>query len=431
MLLPAGSFRMGDPSGKGDEDERPVHQVELGSTYYMGAFEVTQRQYEQLMERNPSQWKGKDQPVDNVSWRDATAFCNLLSRLPEEKTAGRVYRLPTEAEWEYACRAGTQTHFNCGDDPKAFAKAAWFKQNSQNQTHPVGTKAPNAWGLHDMHGNVWEWCQDWYGNYSDSRMKNPQGPSSGSKRVLRGGAFGSSPVVCRSESRHRFPPEAATDFIGIGFRVVIDSASSSNTNDRIEKLLERAEKGDVRAQFDLGLLYEEGEFVPQSTSTAVAWYRKAEEQGLVAAKYKLGVHAMWDPPNPQTFADGIKWIQEAAKQGDPDAQQRVAMWHYTGLNVPSDHGKSVLKDLELAKAWSMKAAKQGNVSAMGTLGLMHFYGEGGPKDYVTAYAWLTPPSVAGNQDSMELREKVKGFLTPDELLAAEKLGHEFTRQFKQ
>jgi len=431
MLLPAGSFRMGDPSGKGDEDERPVHQVELDSPFYMGAFEVTQRQYELLMGKNPSQWKGKDHPVDNVSWRDVTAFCNLLSRLPEEKTAGRVYRLPTEAEWEYACRAGTQTHFNCGDDPEAFAKAAWFKQNSQNQTHPVGTKAPNAWGLHDMHGNIWEWCQDWYGNYPNSRVKNPQGPSSGSKRVLRGGAFGSSPVVCRSESRHRFPPEAATDFIGIGFRVIISSASSSNANDRIEQLFERAEKGDVRAQFEVGLLYEEGEFVPQSTSTAVAWYRKAEEQGLVAAKYKLGVHAMCDPPNPQTFADGMKWIQEAAKQGDPDAQQRVAIWHYTGLNVPADHGTSVSKDLALARAWSMKAAKQGNVSAMGTLGLMDFYGEGGPKDYVTAYAWLTSPSVAGIQDSIELREKAKGFLTSEQLLRAEKLGDEFTRRFKQ
>jgi formylglycine-generating enzyme required for sulfatase activity len=159
--IPAGTFTMGDASG--DDDETP-HEVTLTKPFKMGVHEVTQAQYEQLMGTNPSEFKGAENPVERVSWEDAVEFCRRLSELPAEKEAGHVYRLPTEAEWEYACRAGTTTNFGFGDDDSEAGYYAWVFGNSDRKTHPVGNKLPNAWGLYDMHGNVREWCKDRAGN---------------------------------------------------------------------------------------------------------------------------------------------------------------------------------------------------------------------------------------------------------------------------
>ena len=178
------------------------------------------------MGNNPSSFKGTPNlPVESVSWLDATNFCARLTererqagRLPE----GKVYRLPTEAEWEYACRAGTTTRFSFGDDPQGteLEKYAWYDGNSGRQTHPVGTKLPNPWGLYDMHGNVFEWCQAWY---SDSlpggSVTDPQGASSGTSRALRGGSWNDSAGVCRSAYRGRFRP-GGRDW-DVGFRVCL------------------------------------------------------------------------------------------------------------------------------------------------------------------------------------------------------------------
>jgi formylglycine-generating enzyme required for sulfatase activity len=180
----------------------------------MGVTEVTQAQYEAVMGTNPSKFKGATNPVDTVSWNDATEFCKKLS----EKTRQAV-RLPTEAEWEYACRAGTATTFSFGDADSALGDYAWYSANSGSTTHPVGQKKPNAWGLYDMHGNVWEWCADWYGDYPKVAATEPQGPASGTSRVLRGGFWASAPTRCRSANRdgiapgHRLP--------NCGFRVVV------------------------------------------------------------------------------------------------------------------------------------------------------------------------------------------------------------------
>jgi formylglycine-generating enzyme required for sulfatase activity len=160
------------------------HEVTLSKPFYMGVTEVTQAQYEAVMGTNPSNFKGAANPVDGISWNDATDFCKKIS----EKTRQAVC-LPTEAEWEYACRAGTESAFSFGDDPSALGDYAWWGGNSDGTTHPVGQKKPNAWGLYDMHGNVWEWCADWYGAYPTDPVTDPSGPATGRYRVLRGGSW--------------------------------------------------------------------------------------------------------------------------------------------------------------------------------------------------------------------------------------------------
>jgi formylglycine-generating enzyme required for sulfatase activity len=178
VLIRPGKFRMGD-EGEGR------HEVTISKPFYMGVTEVTQAQYVAVMGTNPSKFKGATNPVEAVSWNDATEFCKKLS----EKTR-QVVRLPTEAEWEYACRAGTQTAFSFGDDPAALGDYAKWAGNSGMRAHPVGWKKPNSWGLYDMHGNVLEWCADWYGEYPKGPVTDPSGPATGNGyRVVRGGSW--------------------------------------------------------------------------------------------------------------------------------------------------------------------------------------------------------------------------------------------------
>ena len=218
VSVPAGTFTMGDANG--DADETP-HQVTLTKGFELGVYEVTQEQYEQVMGSNPSFFKGPQNPVEQVSWNDAVEFCRKLSALPSEKSAGYVYRLPTEAEWEYACRAGTTTKYSFGDSESELGDYAWYRDNSGGTTHPVGQKQPNAWGLYDMHGNVWEWCQDWHGDYSKGSTTDPTGAASGSLRVSRGGCWYDYSVRCRSAYRYRYAPDYRS--FNLGFRVLRSS----------------------------------------------------------------------------------------------------------------------------------------------------------------------------------------------------------------
>jgi formylglycine-generating enzyme required for sulfatase activity len=174
-----------------------------GGAFSMGVYEVTQQQYEAVMGSNPSEFKGANNPVENVSWDDAVAYCAKLSSLPAELAAGRVYRLPTEAEWEYACRAGTTTEYSFGDNEQDLGKYAWFETNSGSKPHAVGEKLPNGWGLYDMHGNVWEWCSD----------------AEGSFRVLRGGSWFYGAAYCRSAYRRTNVPTFR--HANIGFRLAL------------------------------------------------------------------------------------------------------------------------------------------------------------------------------------------------------------------
>jgi formylglycine-generating enzyme required for sulfatase activity len=215
VLIPAGTFNMGSPEGEKDraEDEGPTHQVVMSKPFYLGKYEVTQDQYLAVMGTNPSHFRGRNLPVETISWDDATAFCR--------KVGGR---LPTEAEWEYACRAGSETRLSYGDDLKytQLGNYAWYGSNSNKTTHAVGQKKPNSFGLYDMHGNVYEWCQDWYAkSYQNVSGTDPKGPSSGECRVCRGSSWIISASCCRSARRFNCLPRDTLTFVG--FRVALDS----------------------------------------------------------------------------------------------------------------------------------------------------------------------------------------------------------------
>jgi len=217
VKIPAGSFLMG--SADNDEsdygNEKPQHRVNL-QEFYLGKYPVTQEQYQAIMRNNPSDFKDNPKnPVENVRWNDAEYFCQKLS----EKT-GKNYRLPSEAEWEYACRAGTQTRYYFGDDETQLGEYAWYRENSGGKTHPVGQKKPNDWGLYDMSGNVWEWCEDgWHKNYENAPTDGTawnDNHSLTNLRVLRGGSWNAALGACRSACRFF---NVNRDF-NFGFRVV-------------------------------------------------------------------------------------------------------------------------------------------------------------------------------------------------------------------
>jgi formylglycine-generating enzyme required for sulfatase activity len=202
-----------------DDEEKPAHLVTISRPFYMGKYEVTQEEYLQIMGNNPSWFKGPKNPVELVSWDDAQEFCKKVSQL-----TGKTVRLPTEAQWEYACRAGTKTRFwtrfYSGDAAGDLDGVAWYEENSRGTTHPVGQKKPNAWDLYDLHGNVWEWCQDVYGPYKAGAVMDPEGPANGTRsRVLRGGAWSYYPGGCLPAYRVYDTPNHGSYYFG--FRIVL------------------------------------------------------------------------------------------------------------------------------------------------------------------------------------------------------------------
>jgi len=216
-LIPAGEFTMGSPEDEldRDPDEGPTRRVTITRPFYIGSHEVTQEQFEKLMEANPSHFRGGNRPVDSVLWEEAVEFCRRLSQREE-----RTYRLPTEAEWEYAARADTSTRWSFGDAEKQLKKHAWYAANSKLKTQPVGRRNANPWGLHDVHGNVWEWCSDWYAadTYRRASAVDPTGPSAGSYRVYRGGGWLHTARQCRSANRPGYPPGYRASYLG--FRIL-------------------------------------------------------------------------------------------------------------------------------------------------------------------------------------------------------------------
>jgi formylglycine-generating enzyme required for sulfatase activity len=232
-LLPAGGFVMGDD--RGDADERPAHKVQV-SAFYMDTTEVTQQSYQSLMGTAPAKFQGADRPVERVDWYRVVQYCNMRSLREGLKPCYDLrtlkcdfeadgYRLPTEAEWEYACRAGSTARYAFGDDASKLGDAGWFKANAAGATHPVKQKVPNAWGLHDMHGSVWEWCNDFYaeGYSPGGEARDPRGPAAGDQCVLRGGSWFSGAESCRSASRRGETPRFADACFGsdtYGFRCV-------------------------------------------------------------------------------------------------------------------------------------------------------------------------------------------------------------------
>ena len=206
-----GTFTMGATSEQEDpfEDEKPTHQVTL-SSYYIGETEVTQALWKAVMGSNPSEFKGDNLPVESVSWHSCQTFISRLNSL-----TGKRFRLPTEAEWEFAARGGNQSRHTQYSGSSRIDDVAWYEDNSGYKTHPVKTKQPNELGLYDMSGNVGEWCQDWYDRYSSDAQTNPTGADSESDPVLRGGSWIDTPMNCRSSFRDFFAPELSTYCLGL------------------------------------------------------------------------------------------------------------------------------------------------------------------------------------------------------------------------
>lgn len=218
VYVPAGEFMMGSPESEvGRDSNETQHRVILSKAFWMGKYEVTQEQWERVMRNNPSKYKGARNPVERVSWDDCQEFIKKLNGM----VSGGGFRLPTEAEWEYACRAGTKTAFYNGEEldlnrecPK-LGEIAWYCGIKRAPTNPVGQKKANAWGLCDMIGNVWEWCQDWHGDYPASAVVDPDGPVSGKGRVLRGNCSNDTAMRCRSAMRYANSPYARWEVFGL------------------------------------------------------------------------------------------------------------------------------------------------------------------------------------------------------------------------
>ncbi|MGM9799924.1 MAG: formylglycine-generating enzyme family protein [Muribaculaceae bacterium] len=211
VYVPGGTFTMGATAEQGsdaEDDEKPTHSVTL-SGYYIGKYEVTQKQWKAIMGNNPSKFKGDNLPVENVSWNDCQEFIRKLNQL-----TGKKFSLPTEAQWEYAARGGKSggTKYSGSNNIK---DVAWYDDNSRNKTHPVWKKSPNDLGIYDMSGNVYEWCQDWYGKYSSYSQTNPTGPESGSVRVSRGGGWSRSARACRVSFRASSTPDGMSRLLGL------------------------------------------------------------------------------------------------------------------------------------------------------------------------------------------------------------------------
>jgi formylglycine-generating enzyme required for sulfatase activity len=222
VLIPSGEFLMGSPASDKDagQNEKPQHRVRITRSFYLGATEVTQGQYRAVTGQSPSSFKGSDDlPVETVSWNEAIGFCDRLNELEKGHLGGARYRLPTEAEWEYACRGGSTTRYSFGDDAASLGEFAWYRDNSGRETHRVGQKRSNAFNLYDMHGNVWELCQDWYVKdyYGRSPVADPPGPPQAENRVGRGRGWDSPPLGCRSASRFGSKPGYRNK--NLGFRL--------------------------------------------------------------------------------------------------------------------------------------------------------------------------------------------------------------------
>ena len=212
VRVEAGTFTMGATAEMEDpyDDERPTHRVTLTNDYYIGKYEVTQALWQTVMGNNPSKFKGDNLPVEQVSWDDCQDFLSKLNRI-----TGKTFRLPTEAEWEYAARGGNKSRgyqYSGSNNP---SNVAWYDDNSGDKTHAVGTKQPNELGIYDMSGNVWEWCQDWYETYSSSSQVNPTGANSGSCRVVRGVSWYNNARDCRLSLRGSNTPDFRSSNLGL------------------------------------------------------------------------------------------------------------------------------------------------------------------------------------------------------------------------
>jgi acetoin utilization deacetylase AcuC-like enzyme/formylglycine-generating enzyme required for sulfatase activity len=300
VKIPEGWFDMGSSSGSSDES--PVHKVWI-SSFWMDRFEVVQEQFKKFEISDPSHFKDPNNPLEQINWTDATMFCNERSLAEglepcyDEETwecnfQANGYRLPTEAEWEYACRAGTSTKFSFGNDVRNLKNYAWYSENSSNRTHPVGQKKSNPWGLYDMYGNVSEWCNDYYSEnyYKNSAQKNPKGPVKGQERVLRGGAWNSNADSCRSSYRASDPSIDDTCLASdaIGFRCVRNASNKTSPEENMVKDKQTLKKSKTGLVYDdIYLEHKTTPGHPEASERLVAIIQRLKASGLYSQLVKL------------------------------------------------------------------------------------------------------------------------------------------------
>jgi formylglycine-generating enzyme required for sulfatase activity len=315
VLIRAGAFAMGSPPGEKDRETSEVqHPVRLSKDFFITVVPVTQAQWKAIMRTNPSSFRGDDLPVETVSWNDATAFCLKLSQI-----AGSGFRLPTDAEWEYSCRAGSAAAYSFGDDPSELADYAWYIRNSGGKTHPVGTRRPNDWGLYDMEGNVWQWCSDWAGNYPNLPALDPTGPDQGETHILRGGSWGDASKASRAACRFGAPPRYRGN--NIGFRVV-ETANSTSVPSQVQQAKSKTESFAAMQQAKARVAAAERTCLEKVHKTAIY---KISQSIEVEAKRKLdearagGTAEQRRETSVAYFrcANTIKKLEEAAKEADP------------------------------------------------------------------------------------------------------------------
>jgi formylglycine-generating enzyme required for sulfatase activity len=334
VLIPEGTFTMGDSAGRVNETP---HSVSV-SSFFLDKTPVTQELYEKVMGVNPSKRKDKQSPVERTQWTDAVRFCNKCSEMDglspcynlqtwECNFAADGYRLPTEAEWEYACRAGSTTKFCCGDNEADLPEYAWYKPHSIGKTQPVAQKRPNHWGLYDMHGNVWQWCNDFYGEnyYAESAKDNPRGPSSGNERVLRGGCWATEADKCRSAYRFKeFPvfTDACFGADSYGFRRA-KSVAGKNLVVKIDRTSEPKKDGSdakppapsVEGKGKIGLSKLTGKILFVSDRGGMLKIWKMDASGKNAKQLNKDDHPEADP---RFSPDGKRILYTSLRDGFPE-----------------------------------------------------------------------------------------------------------------
>jgi formylglycine-generating enzyme required for sulfatase activity/TPR repeat protein len=354
VVVPAGSFRMGDLNDDGYKNEKPIHRVTIPRSFAVGKYEITQVEYRNVMGSNPSHFGGERNPVEHVNWHDVQNFVGKLSAKTNKK-----YRLLSEGEWEYAARAGTTTKYHCGNDDGCLSNVSWYDGNSGNHSHPVGEKEANAFGLHDMHGNVWEWVNGcWNYNYDGAPTTNNGELGNGvcgTRRVVRGGSWVGIPKLVRSAYRGYI----TADFRGsyFGFRI------SRELNERELKVAD----------------------VLQSKQAVLV---KPPKSAAANKEYSIAVARGNEAFSRRQYEEAYKSFWKSALNGNEVAQVRLGQMLFKGQGVAKNYPKAV--------SWFRSAAAQGNITGQHNLGYMYFNGYGLDKNINEAFKWFSKAAANGN-----------------------------------